>query len=129
MNGLSETRCNACLPIRCKTCLFYSHVIGAESKLLCPKESLLVSCYSTRLIGQRVVQRNFRVGNDSAAGVAHSALKGRSNSRSLGGTVRRANQKQNQYPKLNPNPTHTQQTTTHQHPQSPSPTNRATPKK
>src|SRR5258708_13139782 len=87
MNGLSETRSNACLPVRCKACLFHSHFIGADSKLLCSKETLLIRCYNTRLIGQRVAQCNFRVGADSVAGLAHGAPKSSSTSPRLTRTV------------------------------------------
>src|SRR2546423_4696620 len=90
MNGLSETHSKPCLAISCKASLFHSQFIRADSKLLCSKETLLISCYRSRLIGQRVVQRNFRVGNDSAAGVAHNALKSCSNSRGLSGSFSRA---------------------------------------
>jgi hypothetical protein len=71
---------------------FHSHVIGADSKLLRAKETLLISRHSTRLIGQRVVRCNFRVGNDSSAAVARNALKSCSNSRRLSGGVSRAKQ-------------------------------------
>src|SRR5437016_9581480 len=36
--------------------LFHSHFIGADSKLRCSKEPLLIRCYSTGLIGQGVVR-------------------------------------------------------------------------
>src|SRR5229473_2362020 len=97
MNGLSETRSNACLPISCKACLFHSHFIGAGSKLLRSKETLLIGCYNSRLIGQRVAQRNFRVGNDSAAGIAHNALKSCSRSRRLSASVSRAKEQGKRY--------------------------------
>src|SRR6266404_64569 len=106
MNGLSETRSNACLPIRCKACLFHSHFISADSKLLCAKKTFLVSCYSTELIGQRVVQRNSRVGNDSATGVAHCALKTCPNSRRLSGGVSSAKQQGKRYANSDNNMTH-----------------------
>src|SRR5882762_46966 len=123
MNGLSETRSNACLPIRCKACLFHSYVIRANSKLLCTKETLLIRCYSTRLISQRVVQRNFRVGNHSAAGVAHNALKSCSNSRRLSGSVSRAKQQGKRYGNPNSNMTHGKRTASRNHLESPSPIN------
>src|SRR5882762_3366031 len=129
MNGLSETRSNACLPIRCKACLFHSYFIRANSKLLCTKETLLISCYSPRLIGQRVVQRNFRVGNDSAAGVAHSALKSCSNSRRLSGSVSRAKQQGKRYGNPDSNMTHGKRTASQNHLESPSPINRGKTKK
>src|SRR6266403_6204358 len=121
MNGLSETRSNACLPIRCKACLFHSHFIGADRKLLCSKETLLIRRYSTRLIGQRVVQRNLRVRNDSAAGVAHNALKSCSNSRRLSSNVSRAKQQGQQYGKSDNNMTHGKRTASLNHLESPSP--------
>src|SRR2546429_1325491 len=105
MHGLSETRYNTCSPIRCKACLFHSHFIGADSKLRCSKEPLLIRCYSTGLIGQGVVQRNFRVGNDSAAGVAHNALKSCSNPRRLSGGASRAKQQSKRYGNPNSNMT------------------------
>src|SRR5882757_3616649 len=123
MNGLSETCSNGCLPIRRKTCLIHSHFIDADSKLLCPKEALLISCYSPRLIGQRVVQRNFRVGNDSAASVAHSALKSCSNSRRLSGSVSRAKQQGKRYGNPDGNMTHGKRTASKNHLESPSPIN------
>src|SRR5216683_7976796 len=123
MNGLSETRSNACLPIRREACVFHSHFIGADSKLLCSKETLLVSCYSTRLIGQRVVQRNFRVGNDSAAGVAHKALKSCSNSRRLSSSLNRAKQQGKRYGNPESNMTHGKRTASKNHLESPSPIN------
>src|SRR5258708_34274912 len=121
MNGLSETRSNACLPIRCKACLFHSHFIGADSKLIRSKEALLVSRYSSRLIGQRVVQRNFRVGNDSATRVAHNALKSCSNSRRLSGSVSRARQQGQRYGNPDSNMTHVKRTASQNHLESPSP--------
>src|SRR6266481_429658 len=121
MNSLSETRSNACLPIRCKACLFHSHFIGADSKLLCSKETLLIRCYSTRLIGQRVVERNFRVGNDSAAGVAHNALKSCSNSRRLSGNASRAKQQGRRNGNPDSNMTHGKRTASQNHLESPSP--------
>src|SRR6267143_833794 len=121
MNGLSETRSNACLPIRCKACLFHSYFIRANSKLLCTKETLLISCYSPRLIGQRVVQRNSRVGNDSPAGVAYSALKSCSNSRRLSGSVNRAKQQGKRYRNPDSNMTHGKRTASKNHLESPSP--------
>src|SRR6266478_10209547 len=124
MNGLSETRSYACLPIRCKTCLFHAYFIGANGKLLGSKETLLISCYSTRLIGQRVVQRNCRVGNDSAAGVAHNALKSCSNSRRLSGSASRAQQQGKRYGNPDCNMTHGKRTTSKNHLESPSPINR-----
>src|SRR6267142_2272342 len=129
MNCLSETRCNACLPIRCKAGLFHSHFIGADSKLLGSKETLLVSRYSTQLIGQRVVQRNFRVGNDSAAGVAHSALKRCSNSRRLSGSDSRAKQQGKRYGNPDSNMAHGNRTASQNHLESPSPINRGKTKK
>src|SRR6266481_9926201 len=110
MNALSETRSNACVPTNCKACLFHSHFIGADSKLLCSKETLLIGCHSTRSIGQGVVQRNFRVGNDSAAGVAHNALKSCSNSRRLSGSVSRAKQQGKRYGNPDSNMTHGKRT-------------------
>src|SRR5438128_816907 len=121
MNGLSETRTYACLPIRCKACLFHSYFIRADSKLLCSKETLLVSCYSTRLIGQRVVQRNFRAGNNSAAGVAHNALKSCSNSRRLSGSTNLAKQQGKRYRNPDSNMTHGKRTASQNHLESPSP--------
>ena len=115
MNGLSETRYNACLPVRCKTCLFHSHLIGTDRKLLCSKETLLTRCYSTGLIGQRVFQRNFRVENHSAAGVAHHALKGCSNPRRLSGSVRRAKQQGKRYGNPYGNITHGKRTASQNH--------------
>jgi len=44
MNGLSETFSNANLPVKVQACLFHSHFIGADSKLLGSKETLLISC-------------------------------------------------------------------------------------
>src|ERR1700674_3261922 len=129
MNGLSETRPNAWLPIRCKACLFHSHFIAANSKLLGSKETLLIRCYCTRLIGQRVVQRNFRVGNDSAAGVAHSALKSCPNSRRLSGSVSRARQQGKRYGNPDNNMTHGKRTASQNHLGSPSPINRGRTKK
>src|SRR6266849_7216083 len=123
MNRLSETRSNACLSIRCKACLFHSHFIGADSKLLCSKETLLISCHSSRLIGQRVVQRNFRVGNDSSAGVANSALKSCSNSRCLSGSVSTAKQQGQRYGNPDSNMTHGKRTASQNHLESPSPIN------
>src|SRR5258708_21748985 len=124
MNDLPEIRSNACLPIGCKACLFYSHFIGADSKLLSSKETLLISCYSTRLIGQRVVQRNFRVGNDSAAGVAHSAFESCSNSRRLSGSVSRVKQQGERYGNPDSNVTRAKRTASQNHLESPSPINR-----
>src|SRR6266436_694638 len=129
MNGLSETRSYACLPIRCKTCLFHAYFIGANGKLLGSKETLLISCYSTRLIGQRVVQRNCRVGNDSAAGVAHNALKSCSNSRRLSGSASRAKQQGKRYGNPDCNMTHEKRTASQNHLESPSPMNRGRTKK
>src|SRR6266436_220335 len=123
MNGLSETRSYACLPIRCKTCLFHAYFIGANGKLLGSKETLLISCYGTRLIGQRVVQRNCRVGNDSAAGVAHNALKSCSNSRRLSGSASRAKQQGKRYGNPDCNMTHGKRTTSKNHLESPRPIN------
>src|SRR6266403_936796 len=121
MNGLSETRSYACLPIRCKTCLFHAYFIGANGKLLGSKETLLISCYSTRLIGQRVVQRNLRVGNDSAAGVAHNAFKSCSNSRRLSASVSRAKQQGQRYGNPDSNVMHGKRTASQSHLESPSP--------
>src|SRR6266436_5540772 len=121
MNGLSETHSNACLTVRREACLFHSHFIGADSKLLCTKETLLISCYSPRLIGQRVVQRNFRVGNYCAAGVAHNALKSCSNSRRLSGSVSRAKQQGQRYGNPDSNMTHGKRTASQNHLESPSP--------
>src|SRR5712692_10128861 len=115
MNGLSETRTYACLPIRCKACLFHSYFIRADSKLLSAKETLLVSCYSTRLIGQRVVQRNFRVGNDSAAGIAHNALKSCSHSRRLSASVSRAKEQGKRYGNPDSNMSYRKQTASEEH--------------
>src|SRR6267378_2343719 len=120
MNGLSETRSNAYLPIRCKACLFHSHFIGADRKLLCSKETLLIRCYSTGLVDQRVVERNFRVGNDGAAGVAHHALKSCSNSRRLSGSVSRAKQQSERYGNPDSNMTHGKRTASQNHLESPS---------
>src|SRR5437667_12389352 len=117
MNGLSETRSNACLPIRCKACLFHSDFIGADSELFCSKETLLVRCHRTRLIGQRVVQRNFRVGNDSAAGVAHNAFKSCSNSRRLSGSVGGANEEGKRYGRPDKNMTYGTRPATRNHPE------------
>src|SRR5260370_1087859 len=121
MNGLSETRSHACLTIRCKACLFHSHFIAADTKLLCSKETPLVSYCSTRVIGQRVVERNFRVGNDSAAGVAHSALESCSNSRRLSGSDSRAKQQGKRYGNRDSNMTHGERTASQNHLHSPSP--------
>ena len=93
----------------------------ADRKLLCSKETLLLRCYSTRLIGQRVVQRNFRAGNDSAAAVAHNALESCSNPRRLSGTVRRAKQQGKRYGNPDSNMTHGNQTASQNHLESPSP--------
>ena len=123
MHGLSETRYNTCSPIRCKACLFHSHFIGADSKLRCSKEPLLIRCYSTGLIGQGVVQRNFRVGNDSAAGVAHNALKSCSNSRGLSGGFSRAKEQDKRYGDPDCNMTHGKRTASQNHLESPSPMN------
>jgi hypothetical protein len=123
MNGLSETRSNACLPIRREAGLFHSHSIGADGKLLGSKETLLVSRYSTPLIGQRVEQGNFRVGNDSAAGVAHSALKRCSNSRRLSGSDSRAKQQGKRYGHSDGNMAHGNRTASQNHLESPSPIN------
>src|SRR5260370_38646791 len=97
MNGLSDTRLYACLPIMCKAYLFHPHLIAADRELRCSKETLLIRCDSTRVIGQRVVQRNLRVGNDGAAGVAHNAFKSCSNSRRLSASVSRAKQQAQRY--------------------------------
>src|SRR6266566_1798848 len=123
MNGLSETRSNTCLPIRCKACLFHSHFIGAGSKLLCSKETLLVSCYGTNLISQRIAERNFRVGNNSAAGVGDNALKSCSNSRRLSGSVSRAKQQGKRCGNPDSNMTHGKRTASQNHLESPSPIN------
>src|SRR5207244_8050763 len=123
MHGLSETRYNTCSPIRCKACLLHSHFIGADSKLRCSKEPLLIRCYSTGLIGQRVVQRNCRVGNDSAAGVAHNALKSCSNSRRLSGSASRAKQQGKRYGNPDCNMTHGKRTASKNHLESPRPIN------
>src|SRR6266853_2942316 len=120
MNGLSETHSNTCLPIRCKACLFHSDFIGVDSKLLGSKETLFIRCYSSRLIGQRVAQRNFRVGNDSATGVAHNALKSCSNSRRLSGSVGRAKQQGERYGDPDSNMTHGKRTASQNHLESPS---------
>src|SRR5260370_796130 len=121
MNGLSETRPNACLPIRCKACLFHSHFIGADSKLLCSKETLLISCYSSRLIGQRIVQRNFLLRNNTAAGVAHNALKSCSNYRRLSGSANRAKQQSKPCDNPESNMAHGKRTASQSHLESPSP--------
>src|SRR5260221_2848739 len=89
-------------------------------KLLCAKETLLIGCYSTRLMGQRAVQPNLRVGNDSAAGVAHSALKSCSNSRRLSSGVSRAKQQDKRYGNPDGNMTHGKRTATKNHLESPS---------
>src|SRR5580692_8807810 len=94
MDGLSESRSNVCLAIRCKTRLIYTYFITSDSKLLCSKKTLVIRCYSSRLIVETVVQRNFRVRNDSAAGVAHNAFKSCSNSRRLSGSLPWANQQE-----------------------------------
>src|SRR5882762_6884711 len=121
MNGLPETRPNACLSIRCKARLFHSHFISADSKRLRTKETQLVRCYSTKLISQRVVQRNFRVGNNSAARVAHSALNSCTNSRSLSGSGSgsRAKQQGKRYGDRDSNMTHGKRTASKNHLESP----------
>jgi len=110
MNGLSETRCNACLLIRRKACLFHSHFVGADSKLLCSEETLFICAYTARLTRQRVVQRNFRAGNDSAACVVHNALESCSNSRRLSGSVGRAKQQGKRHRDPDGNMTHGKRT-------------------
>src|SRR5436309_8546642 len=123
MNGLSETHSKPCLAISCKASLFHSQFIRADSKLLCSKETLLISCYRSRLIGQRVVQRNCRVGNDSAAGVAHNALKSCSNSRRLSGSASRAKQQGKRYGNPDCNMTRGKRTASKNHLESPRPIN------
>src|SRR6266576_1639435 len=123
MNRLSQTHSNACLPIRRQARLFHSHFISADSKLLCSKEALLISCYSTRLIGQRIVQCNSRVGNDSAAGVAHNALKSCSDSRRLSGGASSAKQQSKRYGNPNSNMTPGKGTASQNHLESPNPIN------
>src|SRR5260221_6506361 len=120
MNGLSEARSHACVPVRCKACLFHTHFIRADSKLVCSKETLLISCYSSRLIGQRVAERNFRVGNDSAACVVHDAFQSCCNSRRLSGSVSRAEQQGQRYGDPNSNMTHGKRTVSQNHLESPS---------
>ena len=115
MNGLSETRYNACLPVRCKACLFHSHFIHTDRKLLCSKETLLIRCDCTGLIGERVFQRNFRVENHTPAGVAHNALEGCSDPRRLGGNVRRAKQQGERYGNPYGNITHGKRTASPDH--------------
>src|SRR5260370_12765754 len=121
MNGLSETRPNVCLPVRCKACQFHSHFIGADSKLLCSKETLLISCYSSRLIGQRIVQRNFRLRNDTAAGVANNALKSISNSRHFSRRASCAKQQGKRCDNPESNMAHGKRTPSQRHLESPSP--------
>src|SRR6266436_5138840 len=121
MNGLSETRLYACLPIRCKAYLFHPHFIAADRELFCSKETLLIRCDSTRLIGQRGVKRNSRVGNDSPAGVAYSALKSCSNSRRLSGSANRAKQQSKRYRNPDSNMTHAKRTASQNHLEAPSP--------
>src|SRR5580704_583895 len=128
MHGLSETRSNSCLPVRCEACLLYSHFIGADGKLVCAKEALFIRCYSTRLIGQSVVQRNFRVGDDSAASVAHNALKRCSNPRRLRASARRAKEQGKRYGNPHSNMTHRRQTASQNHSGSPIPINEKTKK-
>src|SRR6267378_3199508 len=119
MNGLSETRLYACLPIRCKAYLFHPHFIAADRELLCSKETLLIRCDSTRLIGQRVAQCNLRVGNESAAGVAHNTLKSCSDSRCLSGSGIRAKEQDKRYGNPNNNMTYGKQTASQNHLESP----------
>jgi hypothetical protein len=83
MNGLSKAQDEARVPIGCEPCLLHRDFVGTHGKLLCPKKTLLIRAYTARLIGQRVMQRNFCVGNSSAAGVTRNALKSCSKSRRL----------------------------------------------
>src|SRR5580700_3223964 len=129
MNGLSETRSNACLSVRCKARLLHSYFVRADSKLFCSKETLLVRCYSTRLIGQRALQCNFRVGNDSTAGVAHNAFESCSDSRCLSGSAGRAKQQRQRYSDPDSNITDEKQTASHNHLESRTPIHLGTTKK
>jgi hypothetical protein len=66
------------------------------------------------------VQRNLRVENDSAAGVAHNALKSCSNSRRLSGGASCAKQQGEQYGNPDNNMTHGKRTANQNHLESPS---------
>ena len=80
MSSLPKAQDDTRVPIGCEPHLFNSDFVSTDSKLLCPKKTPPIRVYTARLIRQRVVQRNFRVGNDGAGGVTHNALKSRSNS-------------------------------------------------
>jgi hypothetical protein len=80
------------------------------------------------LIGQSVVQRNFRVGDDSAASVAHNALKRCSNPRRLRASARRAKEQGKRYGNPHSNMTHRRQTASQNHSGSPIPINEKTKK-
>jgi hypothetical protein len=107
---LPKTQDDARMPIGRESCLFHPDFVSTDSKLFCPKETLPIRAYTARLIRQRVVQRNLRVGNDSAGGVAYNALKDRSDSRRLSVRIGSAKQKQNRSGNINGNTTHKKQT-------------------
>ena len=109
MNGLPKAQDDARVPIGCEPCLFHANFVSTDSKLLCPKETLRISADTAGLIRQRVVQRNFRAGNDGAGGVAHNALKSRSNSGRLSMCTDRAKQKHSRCRKLDSNTTQREQ--------------------
>src|SRR5439155_1673218 len=70
-----------------------------------------------------VVEPNFRVGNDSATSVAHSAFKSCSNSRCLSGSVNRAKQQGKRYGNPDSNMTRGERTASQNHLESASPIN------
>ena len=74
MQGQAQGQYHTGLPVRCEAWVFHPHFISADSKLLRPKNTLLVSRYGAQLTRERISYRNLHAGHVSAPWRANSSI-------------------------------------------------------
>src|SRR5262249_39718292 len=85
MQGLAQGQYHTSLPVRCEARVFHPYFISADSKLLRPKNTLLISRYGAQLTRERISYRDLHAGHRTTAAVTDSALHRSCNSRNLRG--------------------------------------------
>jgi hypothetical protein len=83
MTGLPKTQDDACVSVRPEAGALQTNLICTDTKLICPKETLIIGRYSARLICQSIAKRGGRPRDDGTAAVSDRPLKRSANFRKL----------------------------------------------
>jgi hypothetical protein len=97
MSALAKTQDDASVSIRRKAGTLQTNLICSNTKLIGTKETLIIGCYSARLIRQSIAKRGGRARDDGTAAVAHSPFQSSADFRQLSVRIGSAKQRGAEY--------------------------------